>query len=363
MHQTRLLTTSDVTAIAKRVGLDALMDAMIDRLSRKFSEYQAEQYLIPVRSGLHYHAPHDGLIEWMPALENQRSAFVKAVSYHPENPDRYGVPSVSSTGALYDIHTGRLAALIDSTFLTALRTGAASAVASRILAKPDSATVGIIGAGAQAVTQLHALLRCFPVESVLFYDIDERAVKSFSSRISAFLPDGVRVAESTVNDVVRYADILCTCTSLAAGEKPLFEDMLTKPWLHVNAVGADFPGKKELPLSFVRRSLVVPDFREQAEREGECQMLEHAEIGPDIITMLQTNGGNLDGQNRTTIFDSTGYALEDQAAMEMMLELAEAQNIGSMIELVRPPADPINPYDPEISGAEQSRSNRAKYSN
>lgn len=361
MHHTRILTTSDVTAIARRVGLDAIMDAMIDRLNEKFTEYQPEQYLIPVRSGLHYRAPHNGLVEWMPALENGRSAFVKAVSYHPDNPDVYGVPSVSSTGALYDIHTGRLAALIDSTFLTAMRTGAASAVASRILAKPDSSTLGVIGAGAQAVTQLHALLRCFPIGTVLFHDIDSKAMRSFPMRIEAFLPDGVDVVESPVNEIVRKADILCTCTSVEAGEGPLFEDMLTKPWLHVNAVGADFPEKRELPLSFVKRSLVVPDFREQAEREGECQMLEQSEIGPDIVTMLQTNGGNLDGQNRTTVFDSTGYALEDQAAMEMMLELAEAYNIGSKIELVRPPADPINPYDPEISGAVQSASTRAEY--
>lgn len=363
MHHTHILTTSDVTAIAKRVGVDALMDAMIDRLNEKFTEYQTEQYLIPVRSGLHYHAPHNGLVEWMPALHSERSAFVKAVSYHPENPDVYGVPSVSSTGALYDIRTGRLTALIDSTLLTALRTGAASAVASRILAKPDSSTLGIIGVGAQAVTQVHALIRCFPIRKVLFHDIDGRAMSSFPLRIESLLPDGVSAIESSVNEIIRSADILCTCTSVDAGQGPLFEDMLTKPWLHVNAVGADFPGKKELPLSFVKRSLVVPDFREQAQREGECQMLEQSEIGPDIVTMLQTNGGNLDGQNRTTIFDSTGYALEDQAAMEMMLELAEAHNIGSKIELVRPPEDPINPYDPEIIGAVQSGSNRAEYSN
>jgi ornithine cyclodeaminase/alanine dehydrogenase-like protein (mu-crystallin family) len=78
--------------------------------------------------------------------------------------------------------------------------------------------------------------------------------------------------------LVEQADILCTCTSIGVGEGPLFENVPTKPGLHVNAVGSDFPGKTELPYGLVESGLVVPDFRPQAELEGECQVLLNANL-------------------------------------------------------------------------------------
>jgi ornithine cyclodeaminase/alanine dehydrogenase-like protein (mu-crystallin family) len=114
--------------------------------------------------------------------------------------------------------------------------------------------------------------------------------------------------------------------------------------LHVNAVGADFPGKHELPEAFLKRCLVVPDFTEQACKEGECQNLETTDIGPDLATMVRSQGANLDGRNRLTVFDSTGYALEDLAAAELAIELAAKYNIGSSVQLAPIAGDPLDPY-------------------
>lgn len=176
-------------------------------------------------------------------------------------------------------------------------------------------------------------------------DIDRHAVASFSDRVRPFLTSDITLREASTQELVELADIVCTCTSIGVGDGPLFEDRRTKPWLHVNAVGADLPGKTELPRGLLKRSLVIPDFREQAEKEGECQVLESQEIGPDLATMMQTDDGNLDGRHRSTVFDSTGYALEDQTMMHLLLDLADEYGLGSEIWLEALSGDPLNPYD------------------
>ena len=106
-------------------------------------------------------------------------AVVKMVSYNPINPMRFELPTIVSTMNMYDLKTGNLRALCDGTHLTAVRTGAASAIASELLAHPDSSVIGLIGCGAQAVTQLHALSRCFHIDEVLAFDINESVTDSF----------------------------------------------------------------------------------------------------------------------------------------------------------------------------------------
>lgn len=345
LPSTRLITAQDIAHVVASVGVDHVMDAMISRLEKSFLSFDANKYSVPARFGVNYSAPCLGLIEWMPVLKHGESASVKTVTYHPENPRANGLPSIMSFGSLFDARTGRLQALIESTFLTAVRTGAASAVASRLMAKTDASTIGILGTGAQAVTQLHALSRCFPVKTVLYSDTDADATASFPSRVGGVLPEEIILAAAAPEDIIAQVDILCTCSSVAPGEGPLFEDAQTRDWLHVNAVGADFPGKTELPTDLLLRSLVVPDHREQAAVEGECQALETSQIGPDLVTMLQTDGGNLNARNRVTVFDSTGYALEDDVAMAYILELADQHSAGSEIDLSYLTGDPLNPYD------------------
>lgn len=344
MSSTRVLSAGDVAAIVDIVGVHALMDAMIDSVNAAFLGYDDQEFSVPVRSGVNYSSPAPGLVEWMPVLAKGRNAFAKTVTYHPRNPSAHQRPSIASTGSLYDIETGRLTALSDLAFLTALRTGAASAVASRLLAEPESAILGVIGAGAQAVTQIHALSRCFPIREILFCDIDPAATASLIARVRGLIAPDTEVRQADIGEIVRQSDILCTCTSIEAGEGPLFADMKTQSWLHINAVGADFPGKTELPTSLLQRGLVVPDFREQAVIEGECQRLEAAEIGPDIVKVLQTDGANYAGRTRLTVFDSTGYAIEDYAAMLLILDLAERHNVGVMMDLSASIGDPLNPY-------------------
>ncbi|MEM6287616.1 MAG: ornithine cyclodeaminase family protein [Bacteroidota bacterium] len=340
---TLLLTGDDVHQIARRVGLDALMDALIARLTEAFEAYDAATTHIPERDGLTYTAPVTGLLEWMPCRQGTE-ATVKTVGYHPENPARLGVPTILSTVSGYDTESGHLRCLMDGTLLTALRTGAASAVATDRLAAPDAETVGLIGAGAQAVTQLHALLRVRDVRRVLAYDTHPATLASFADRVAAIAPD-LPIEAAGPEAVVAASDILCTATSVEIGGGPVFaETAALPPHAHVNAVGSDFPGKVELPAALLRRALVCPDFRAQAVREGECQQLAPKAIGPALYEVLQDPGAYAEAWRGLTVFDSTGWALEDHVALGLFVDYATAWEIGTRLPIEAIADDPHAPY-------------------
>lgn len=342
---TLLLTAPDVRHLAREVGLDALMDALIDRLDEALRAYDADTVETPQRSGFAYAKPYPGLVEWMPCLVRDAHATVKMVGYHPENPGRVGLPTILSTVSAYDTQTGHLRALVDGTLLTALRTGAASAIATRLLAAPGASTLGLLGAGAQAVTQLHAIGRVLDLERVVVYDVDPRAEASFAERVAPFA-GALSVEAAPLLDVVAEADVLCTATSIPIGAGPLFPaEAPLREGVHINAVGSDFSGKFELPAALLRRSFVCPDLPGQALREGECQQLRPDEIGPSLHEVAQNADAYAAERARATVFDSTGWALEDYVAMDLFMEYAQALGVGTRVPIEVVPDDALDPYE------------------
>ena len=167
---TTVIGRDDVAAVIAAVGLDRLMDEMIEELTTSIVTFDDSVTKVRTRDGFHYSHPEIGLIEWMPVMQSGESTTIKVVGYHPGNPRSRQLPTILATISVYDTGTGHLRGLVDGTFLTAVRTGAASAVASRVLARPSSHILGVVGCGAQAVTQIHALVRTFPIDQVLVYD-------------------------------------------------------------------------------------------------------------------------------------------------------------------------------------------------
>ncbi len=159
---TTIIARDHIATIVDAVGLDQLMDEMIASLTSAISGYDATRTHVRARDGFHYNEPDVGLLEWMPVMHTAQSTTIKVVGYHPSNPAQRSLPTILSTISVFDTATGHLTGLADGTFLTALRTGAASAVASRVLARPSSSVLGLIGCGAQSITQLHAILRVLP---------------------------------------------------------------------------------------------------------------------------------------------------------------------------------------------------------
>lgn len=342
--KTIILSAEDIRTIIAQVGLDPLMDELISALAEACRDFDAERYTVPARDGFHYRTPGTGMIEWMPVMENGRKATIKMVAYHPDNPSLHRLPTILSSLLIFDTDTGHLGSIVDGTFLTAMRTGAASALASRILASPDSATLGLIGCGAQAITQLHALSRVFDIRTVVFFDSDRATLDTFSTRARRIGLAHVRFEKAEPERVAAEADILCTCTSVEIGGGPVIADRQLKDWIHINAVGSDFPGKFELPYTVLARGLVVPDFRAQAIAEGECQQLSEDQIGPDLVTIVAQESQYDSYRSRPTVFDSTGWSFEDHVAAAMLLGHARRIGIGAEIQLESISGDPKDPY-------------------
>ena len=343
-NATMVLTARDVAEVVARRGTARVLDELIERLRDALLTFDPRRVVSPARSGFRYDEPDFGLLEWMPVMETGRVVAVKTVGYHPRNPTRKGRPSVTATTSVYDTDTGRLAAVLDATLLTALRTGAASALATEILAVDGPVHIGIVGCGAQAVTQLHAVSRVRNVARITALDTDPAVAATFRRRV-AFLDRPLTVVDAGGDlTLLADADVLCTCTSVDVGKGPVVRDGAHRPWLHVNAVGADFPGKQELPLALLERALVCPDLPEQCRVEGEAQWLDPEVIGPDLPTLVQHRQTYERHRDELTVFDSTGWALEDLVVAELFLDLARDLRIGRRIDLESMATDPHDPY-------------------
>lgn len=342
--RTMLIAAADLRRIVAEVGIDPLMDQLIDRLARAFATFDPAVTDTPARSGFVYQEPASGLLEWMPCHDRD-AVVVKMVGYHPDSPAVRSLPTILSTVSRYDTETGHLVALADATFLTALRTGAASAVASRALARPASSTLGLVGAGAQAVSQLHAIGRVLPIDRVLVHDVDAAATASLARRVAVFADGDLRIEAATTERIVAESDVLCTGTSVAVGAGPVIPAVDHRPWLHVNAVGSDFPGKFEIPRSMLERGFVVVDSLAQARVEGECQQLEDLSQVAGIADLCRDPATHGDRREQLTIFDSTGWALEDRVALDLVLEHASHLGLGMEVELESITDDPRHPYE------------------
>ncbi|MEM7281304.1 MAG: ornithine cyclodeaminase family protein, partial [Pseudomonadota bacterium] len=270
---------------------------------------------------------------------------LKLVAYHPNNPDKHNLPTILSSIFVVNTATGHLSSIVDGTFLTALRTGAASAVATRYLHSKDANTLGVVGAGAQAVSQVHALSRVMSLETVLVYDVDPATQSNFPRRLGRWIGTKPRVISASLAEVVGKSDVVTTATSVAPGAGPVMPDLELKAHAHINAVGSDFPGKTELPMSVLKRSLVVPDFIDQALKEGECQVLTERDIELTLCDLVSQPEEYSKYREQLSVFDSTGFALEDYAVVMLFDRYAGELNCGTQVNLESIGRDSKNPYD------------------
>jgi len=258
------------------------------------------------------------------------SAGVKWVNVHPQNPSR-GLPSIMAILVYNDPETGYPLAIMDATEITAYRTGAAAAIASKYLARQDSHTIGIIGAGFQAHTQILAHAELFNSIAINVFDVSKVAVDRLIQSLSRF-----SIRNCLIQDAVS-SDIVCTLT-------PSRSPVIKREWIaagtHINAVGADAPGKQELDLSIIKEALVVVDDLEQASTSGEINVPIQKgaySIGDIYGTLAEIVAGKKKGRtdnSATTIFDSTGIAVEDIAVAKLLFERAKQAGGYPSIELV-----------------------------
>ncbi|MFC1927738.1 ornithine cyclodeaminase family protein [Chloroflexota bacterium] len=258
------------------------------------------------------------------------SAGVKWVNVHPQNPSS-GLPSIMAILIYSDPETGYPLAIMDATEITAYRTGAAAAIASKYLARPDSHTVGVVGAGFQAHTQILAHAELFDLTSVNVFDVSQAAVDKLIRCLSQFPIRNCSIQEAVASDIV------CTLTP---SHSPIIKREWVKPGTHINAVGADAPGKQELDPSIVKEAIVVVDDIGQASGSGEINVpIQKGVYSIDEVygTLAEVVAGKKKGRASNkdiTVFDSTGIAVEDIAVAKLLFEKAEQRGGYPSIDLV-----------------------------
>jgi alanine dehydrogenase len=279
---------------------------------------------------------YQGDIRAMPAATGDVYAGVKLVNSHEQNPSK-GLPAVVGTYLLFSQETGMPLCLMAATLLTAVRTGAASGVATRYMGRDDARSVGLIGAGVQAAHQLRAVSRVRSIERVVVWarDVDRARTEALVDGLGTEFPHlQIRIADLVAE--AAGSDIICTTTPSRA---PLFPAGAVRSGAHINAVGADGPGKQELDPELLKAARVVVDELDQAIHGGEVNVA----LSTNAITVEQIAGtlsevvaGAIPGRTsptETTVFDSTGLAIEDIAVAILVYERALERGLGSTINL------------------------------
>lgn len=257
---------------------------------------------------------------------------LKAGGYWPNNTGK-GLGNHQSSTLLFDPETGRATALVSANYLTGIRTGAASAIATRYLSHQDASVVGLIGTGVQAEYQLKASMAVRELERVHAWSPSAESLEAFGKLVVGLGLD--YVAEPDPEAVARHSDILITATP---SRKALVERGWVKPGTHINAMGCDTRGKQELAPELVAASALFVDEAEQAVSIGEFQ---HA-YARGLITTENLRGsigqvieGQCDGRrdaDEVTIFDGTGVALQDLVVARLAVRLATERGLGMSVD-------------------------------
>jgi alanine dehydrogenase len=310
------------------------MRPAIEAMKGAFAQLSTGQADVPLRVALQV-PRHNGVTLFMPGyLSADDRMAVKIVSVFNDNPAR-GLPLIHALVVVVDAATGEPVAVMDGTYLTALRTGAASGAATDLLARQDAHTVVVFGAGAQGRTQLEAVCAVRPIRQAWICDVAPERAAAYADEMGQRLALPVSVAETSA-EAAALADVICTATTSST---PVFEDADVQPGTHINAVGAYTPQMQELPAETVVRAKVVIDHREASLAEAGDLLIPLSEglITEDSIyaELGEIAAGQKPGRaspDEITLFKSVGVAVQDVAAASAVLEAARRQNLG--IEIV-----------------------------
>ena len=326
-----LLTRKDVESVL------TMKDA-IAAVEEGFRQLALGNVIMPQRTAIRipeHHGLHLGMPAYVGGTEGGGSLALKVVTVYPDNPSKYSLPTTIGTLLLNDPRTGALVAIMDAGFLTAMRTGAASGVATKYLAREDARSVGVFGAGVQARTQLMAVCEVRPIEKALVYDPVQEAREKYAVEMSGRLSLPVEPTDDpracVENDVIVAA---------SASKTPVFAGAWLSPGVHINGIGSHSPDARELDTETIRRAKVVPDYGPACLAEAGDLILPiqegaiteehiHASLG-EVVAGLKPGR---EADEEITLFKSVGLAVQDAATAARVYALAREAGVGVEIEI------------------------------
>ncbi|MCM3905663.1 MAG: hypothetical protein ND866_28550 [Pyrinomonadaceae bacterium] len=323
---TLLLNRHDVAAL---LGIEECMTAV----EGAFKLHAEGKTLPPGIMGMH--ARDGGFHIKAGLLELSRSYFAAKVNANfPQNSKRFGLPLIQGVIVLCDGENGRPLAVMDSMEITIIRTGAATGVAAKYLARADSTTVTICGCGNQGRISLRAIAKVRDLKKAYAFDTDQKQAEQFRREVSEELQIEIHPV-TKLGDVIRQSDICVTCT-------PSREYFLKRDYVacgtFIAAVGADSEDKQELDPTLLSASKVVVDLLEQCATIGELHhaldngLLSKAQVHAELGEVIAGRKSGRTSADEIIVFDSTGTALQDVASAVIVYERAVAANRGVKID-------------------------------
>jgi alanine dehydrogenase len=311
------------------------MKDCIEVIDRAQQEFSAGNVVMPVR--LTTSVPDRGNHLAMPALLPGLNAFgIKCITVFPTNPSR-GAPTLWGIAILNDPDTGGVLAIMDAAYLTAIRTPAATAVATRALANPEASELAIIGAGVQAGTHLRGIAEVRPIRKVRVAAATRAEAEEYVTRHSPDYPGIEITAVESPEEAIRGADIVCT---VSASTEPVTNLDWLKPGCHINGIGSHSPHAREVDGETMAAARVVVDSREATLREcGDCMIpISEGLFGADHVSdeigevLAGTKPGRTD-PDEITMYQSVGLAIQDIAAAKFVYDRAVEKQIGTRVGL------------------------------
>ena len=328
-----ILKESDISSMIS-------MSDIIEADKEALSIYSSHKSNIPLRSNLNI-PEYNGQCLFMNGYAAPAKALgVKIVSVYPENINK-NLTSVPATMVLVDAETGMVNSLIDGTYLTRLRTGAISGLATDILSRKDSKIFALFGTGGQAVTQLEAVLTVRKIEEVRVFDIFKDRAKEFAKKMSEKFSKKFNVkifAAESSDAAVDNADIITTVTT---SKKPVFDANKVKKNVHINGVGSYTPEMIEIPGEIlVKANKIYVDTRDGAVNESgdlitpiKNGLINKEKINGELGEVINGLIKGRENDDEMTFFKTTGSAVLDLVAAQKIYEMAKAKGVGQMVDL------------------------------
>jgi alanine dehydrogenase len=280
------------------------------------------------------HAEDGGFHIKAAGLCGERRYFAaKTNANFPDNPRRFGLPTIQGTVVLADASNGAPLAVMDSASITTLRTGAATAVAAKYLARRDARTATVVGCGVQGEMQLAAIAAVLPLERAWMVDADHARAEQAASRSATLLGLPVEAAKD-LRAAFRESDVCVTCTP---SRRAFVATADVAPGTFIAAVGADSQGKQELEPTLVATATLVVDVLAQCAEIGELQhalaagLMTRAQVHAELADVVTGRRPGRTRRDEITIFDSSGTALQDVAAAMAVYEKARATGRGTEV--------------------------------
>jgi len=316
--------------VLNQMNVEKLLDMaeVLGVVESAINSYAQGKAVMPPKIYLDLSSKYQGDFRAMPAFIDGACG-IKWVSVYPNNPCK-GLNTVQASIIYSDPETGYTLAFMDGTIITDMRTGACGGIAAKYLARSDSKIIGLIGAGRQSRTQLLAIKKVMPgLERVKIFE-PKPELRDFADLYAQQMAVETGLDTLQVKDIAEAAEADIVITTTPA-RRPLVKDKWIKPGTHINAIGADAPGKQELDPAILKRSKIVVDDLVQASHSGEINVplargdLKSCDIYGTLGDIVAGLKKGRESDDEITVFDSTGLAILDVATAKLAYEKAAKQ--------------------------------------